>query len=638
MNGAPARRPGGTARLLLLVCAAAGFFEVFSIGFPPASRDRLPVLLEAVALGLLAAWDREKGLFAFAVLFPLAGFGDRAFGGADAIAWPLLLFLGLAVGWTFRFLYDFESAPEPSRLDRGLKAVLAVWSLATLAAIVAARTLWAIFRGLRLRAVNVDGLLDTAAIRESLLSFAALACGAAFFFVLRRSGAAARERTLLAALAGTGLSAAVALGERIGIAPGETSAFWKLTGRMSGGAMDPNALGILCGLAACVAATLAVFGSRRRAAAAGLALLLVGGLALSGSRSGLGLLAVGLLVLLSTPGLPAKRRLGAAGLCAVLVLGAAWLLFSGPRGDVGSRVAEVFDPRLTVERRASSRPILWRSALRLFERHPVAGAGLGSFSWQLPNLLREEGRSLALRDNPGNAYLQALAETGVIGFLLFAVFAVGLARESAAALRGLERSPLRAGAGAASIGMLAVLAAGSHWFAPDVALLFFLLASLVARESAEKAVGPLRRAGAVLLGAYAVAVILAALRTLDPEETFRFRPGIGFYSREVGPGGAFYWTQRRFALRLRAGQSLRMDLARFAPEGKPVELTAESEGRVVFSRTLSPGQVLRVRLAGAGARPRVVRFALSRSFVPRRFGLSGDRRELGLVAVFPGAE
>ena len=41
-----------------------------------------------------------------------------------------------------------------------------------------------------------------------------------------------------------------------------------------------------------------------------------------------------------------------------------------------------------------------------------------SFSWQLPTLLSESARSLPLRDNPGSAYLQALAETGAIGFFL----------------------------------------------------------------------------------------------------------------------------------------------------------------------------------------------------------------------------
>ena len=52
-------------------------------------------------------------------------------------------------------------------------------------------------------------------------------------------------------------------------------------------------------------------------------------------------------------------------------------------------------------------------------------------------------------------------------------------------------------------------------------------------------------------------------------------------------------------------------------------------------RELVPGQGLSLRLAAPAERPRVVRFALSRAFVPRHLGLSADRRELGMVAVFP---
>ena len=75
-------------------------------------------------------------------------------------------------------------------------------------------------------------------------------------------------------------------------------------------------------------------------------------------------------------------------------------------------------------------------------------------------------------------------------------------------------------------------------------------------------------------------------------------------------------------------------LAHFTPEGLPVTLTAESGGRTVFERSLAPGASVHLRLS-AGAAPRVVRFTLSRAFVPKRLGLSGDRRQLGLVAVFP---
>lgn len=635
MNGERPRRPGGLARLALLATVGAGSLAVFSIGFPPAARDRLPVLVLALGLALATAWNPRAGLIAFAFLFPLAGLGHRALGGADAIAWPILLFGGFAGGWTFRFLYDFESEPDPSRADGAIRAVAALWLLAAAAAVLRARTPWALLHGLRLRAVNVDGLLDAAAIRDTLLALASLAAGVGFFFILRWSGQALRERALGAALAGTALSATAAVAERLGVPPGETSDFWRMTGRLSGGAIDPNALGVLCGLGVVVGAARVVAGRGRRWAPAGLVAILTAGLVLSGSRSGLALAAVGLLLLLAGSGLSGKRRLVAAALIAVAGVGA--MLLIGGRGSVGARIAELFDARLAPGYRASARPILWESALQLFERHPLSGAGLGAFSWELPNLLAEHGAALPMRDNPGNAYLQALAETGVIGFLLTAGLAIALARAAWVALGSVPTSPFSGGSGAAVLGMLVALASGSHWFAPDVALLFFGMAAVACGSRTGPAATWRARTRALLVAGYAAAALVGLLAANGPEEAFRYRGGIGFYAREAGPTGSFYWTARRFAIRVGPGQSLRLALAHFTPEGRAVELTAACDGSTVFARSLEPGQAVALRLFGGAARPRVVHFSVSRAFVPKRLGLSADRRELGLVAAFPPA-
>jgi O-antigen ligase len=635
----PSLRPAGAVRILLLAFCVAGFFEILSVGLPPAARGRLPLLLLGVGMALLSAWNPARGLVAFSFLFPLTGIGDRIFGGVDAIAWPLLLFAGFASGWTFRFLYDFESRPDPSAADGALRTLAVVWTLGTLLAVVQARTLWAIGHGLRLRAVNVEGLLDAAAIRDSVLSLAVLAAGAGYFFILRRSGRAARERTVLAALSGVGVSAAAAIVERMGAAPGETAAFWKATGRLSGAAMDPNSLGLLCGLALPFAPALLLSGGRRRALGIGLLLLAPAGLVLSGSRSGLalGLAGTAAFVLLTASGRVGRRRSLVPGLATAAVVTVLLFLARSDPGSAGARLARALEPGRSAEARTSNRPLLWRSAVRLFLRHPIAGAGMGAFSWQLPTLVAEEGRSLPIRDNPGNAYLQSLAEGGVIGFALTLAVAAAFARQAAAALAGAEIAPpVRAG-GAAVLGFLVALLFGSHWLAPDVALQFFLIAAVVARGAGPPRRSWASRARAALVAAYAVAAVLQARETLSPEDAFRYRQGIGFHARETGPGGPFYWTTRRFALRLAPGQKLRILLAHYTPEGRSVDLTAESDGRNVLRRTLEPGQSLDLILSGRLRGDRVIRFSLSRAFTPKRLGLSGDSRELGVVAVFPPA-
>lgn len=639
------RRPGTPARILLLACSLAGFIVVLALAFPPGAPDRLPVLALALALALLTASRSDRGIVALSVLFPCAGFLARVFGGNDPMAWPVLLFAAAAAGWTFRFLYDFESLPSPSRLDPHLKALLAIWAFATLIAVVRARTLWAFLHGLSERAVNSSGLSDAAAIRESVLAFGALAGGAVFFFLLRRSREALRQTALLAAVLGVCVSALAAVFQRAGLLPGEPRPFWKLTGRLSGGAADPNSLGLLCALALLVTAAAGMRHGARRAAALLGTLLLAAGLVLSGSRSGFLIPIFGLAALFAFRSLSARSRalrgqalgLAAAAVALAVLAVAVFGIGGGSRGSLTTRLGETFDSALPIEYRISARPILWRSALSLFLDHPAAGAGLGSFSWRLPDLLREQGRQLPMRDNPGSAYLQALAESGIIGFAVTLVFALSLGRQAARTVASDASGPERVGAGVAVIAFLLALAIGSHWLAPDVSLFFFLLAATAAvpKDSAQPDAPGQRRLLAAAVLVYAVAAVAAIAATARPGEAFRHSRLLGFYGVEQGPGGPFRWTGRNFAIRLLPGETMRLTLAHYTPEGKPVTLESHVEGRVALRRTLRPGEATTLDLRAPSSEPRVILFSLSGAFVPRRLGVSEDPRELGLMALTP---
>jgi O-antigen ligase len=652
----PARRPGGLARLAGFVAAAAGYLEIFAIGFPPASRERLPVLALSAVVALATAWNPGRGLAIFAFLAPVAGLGGRLVGGVDVVAWPILLFLAMAAGWTFRFLYEFESVPDPSRADGALCALVALWTLSAALAVLSARTVWALVRGLELRAVNVDGLPDAGAIRTSVLSFTVLAAGAALFFLARRSGVRDRERALRAALAGIACSALVAVTERLGLFGLETRTYWRMAGRYSGAAVDPNALGILCACGAVLAAGLAATASGARRAGAAIALpVLAAGLALSGSRSGFALAAIGLAGLLFARAIPARRRVTAVALSTALVALVAAKYLSEARGSAGARVLELFDARVPLEYRVSTRPVLWQSAIALFRRHPVEGLGLGAFSWQLPNLLAEEGRSLATTDNPGSAYLQALAETGLPGLLLTAAFLGIVAAESWSTLRGAGGSGLASAGGAVVLGFVASLLTGSHWLSPDVAFVFFLAAAVaLRRENAASKPGPSdtraglrgettqapsrprrgsRAVAGLALTAYAVAAAWSVAATARAGPAFRYRPEMGLYARESDRGGTYRWTQKRFAVRLAAGEQTRLVLVHYTPESAEVRLEGLADGRSVFARSLAPGEAIRLRLRAPAEAPAVFRFVLSRAFVPRQLGTSRDGRELGVMAV-----
>jgi hypothetical protein len=407
-----------------------------------------------------------------------------------------------------------------------------------------------------------------------------------------------------------------------------------MTGRLSGGSVDPNTLGICCGLALAAGAGVWVSGKRR--VLAGLAIALdVTGLVLSGSRSGL-LLAAGsllLLFLLRRGARTARAAVLAAAAGAVLVL-AAFLLSASP-GSLGGRFLSTFDSSHTLATRVSARPTLWRAAWRLFRENPLQGGGMGSFQWRLPDLLSADGARSPMRDNPGSAYFQALAETGLLGFLLLLLFAFLLARDALRRLLRAEGEAVEEACALAVLAFLGVLAVGSHWLAADIGLLFFLVASVAARAPEAAAAFPRRAWLAAAVVLYAVAGTVSAASTGRVEETFRFGHRLGLYPAEVGPGGSYQWTRQNFAFWLEPNERLRFALAHFSPVGLPVEIVARSEGRVLYRRSLAPGGVVVLVLNGGAARPGVIRFSLSRSFVPRRLGIpGGDARQLGLRAIF----
>ena len=633
------RSPGTWLRILFFLLSIGGSGLLYAVAFAPGAPDRLPVLLIAVGLALAAAWSPARAIRAFALLFPCAGLLARLSGGTDPIAWPALLFGGLAAGWCFRFIYDFDSVPEPSVLDRPLRALLLLWTLATVLALARASTLWAALHGLRGRAVNGEGMLERAAIGESLMAFSALVAGAGFFLLLRRQGPAVRLKATRAALLGVSASAAAAGLQRLGLLPPETRPYWKMTGRIAGGAADPNSLGLLCALALVLLAAGLLRATRRDRFAPIAALLLATGLLLSGSRAGFLLLFVGVLILLLAGGLASRARLIALVLFAAATLGGALFLLRGSEGTLGIRLAQSFDPSLPIEYRVSARPLLWRAAGRLFLLHPVEGAGMGVFSWQFPDLMKEESRRFPMRDNPGSAYVQALAETGAAGFLLTAFFVVSLA--ALALRRAREKDVLVGGAAVATAAFLASLAVGSHWFAPDVSLLFFLMAALIAgpasasEERMEAATPWLPRSLLALVLLYAVAAGAAAMATASPEEAFRYSKRIGFHDKEIGPGGAFRWTRRKFALWIEPGQSGRILLAHFSPSAKPVDIDVTLEGTTVLRRALGAGESATIRLNGSPLRHRAFLFKVSQAFFPKRLGLSSDRRELALLSIEP---
>ena len=349
--------------------------------FPPARPIAFPSSAPPSLLALAAARALGSRRSPLRAALPVRGTA-RASRPADSdpSAWPTLLFAGLAAGWTFRFIYDFET--RAGSLGRRTRRSIAAGRLGALDAArrsSQARTLWA----LAARAFGADRQRRRTRRRDGdsreppLLRRARLGrrrsiccCGARATTIRRRTLSAASRRR-------AGIAAPRPWRSDSPCCRRSGSPYWRLTGRLSGGAVDPNSLGVMSAIALVLALSVRG-GPRRRWAPWAAGLLFASALILSGSRSALVLVAASLVLL------PDAARRGALG---PRRSRSAWpprrsspprvLIFSGSRGALGGRLIDSLDASRSLASRASGRPILWRAAGRLFREHPIEGGGDG---------------------------------------------------------------------------------------------------------------------------------------------------------------------------------------------------------------------------------------------------------------------
>ena len=332
---------------------------------------------------------------------------------------PSATFLNQAmalIGWGI-WLLVLASAIPPGAL-RGARAPAPLWAALGLLALAAlASPLWT---GLPWSlALSSGGALVAAGLAS------VCACAA------QRSGfgpAAFRAFCIALVVAGV-LGAAIGLVQVFvpGWADGTLVARSSMVGRAVGNLRQPNQLSslLLWGLVALV--WLAHSGTLRRGVALALAVLLLFGVVLSGSRTG----AIGALVLalwgwLERRHSPGPRR---ALMAVPLAYAAMWAGMVGwaSLGDANG-VATRFGAGGDI---SSSRFGIWSNTFELIRAHPWAGVGWGefNFAWSLtpfPN------RPIAFFDHTHNLALQFAVELGlplaalVLGLLAWALLRAGV--------------------------------------------------------------------------------------------------------------------------------------------------------------------------------------------------------------------
>ena len=171
-------------------------------------------------------------------------------------------------------------------------------------------------------------------------------------------------------------------------------------------------------------------------------------------------------------------RVGAAAvlLCAV-VAGTVWV-----GGDpLAERVGEVRDETGRADEWRVGRAGIWADTWQLFERHTLAGVGLGGYWIAIRST--HTGSGVLVPRQAHNDYLELLASSGVLGALLFSAFLVLFDRHARGRLR--RGTPFtRAAALGALAGLFGVAVHSLVDFGLHVTANAFVCAALVALAAA----------------------------------------------------------------------------------------------------------------------------------------------------------
>jgi O-antigen ligase len=203
------------------------------------------------------------------------------------------------------------------------------------------------------------------------------------------------------------------------------------------------------------------------------AIVLAAGLAV---RRGDPLLRLGLAVAVAIMGVGLAATESRGGfLAAIVVCAGALVLLRGQRAQVLAFILVVavgvggwfavspgsWQRVSTFSDGGSGRTDIWTIALHVAEDHPIVGAGLGQFPVVSPNYLDRPGAIargdllVAKRIVVHNLYLQAWAETGIVGLLLYLTI---VAASLAAAYRAARRFELAGDGASTALARAALLA------------------------------------------------------------------------------------------------------------------------------------------------------------------------------------
>jgi O-antigen ligase len=417
------------------------------------TMDPLALVAYLVLFAGTAAFARRRPSFAVAVLIATTPFALYRDVFATTITLGKIALLAALGGLAFRVASE--------KLDTsGLRAVLPL--------AVALGTLFVATAISIVQAAHPD-----AAVRETFKALQYLALTAVVFAAWRIDP---DERPIRYALLATmTVVAVVAIAEEFGGAPSVLRAGNDLIPRIAGPLEGPNQLAGFLELALPFATAFALF--RKTVPGEALALGL-GAVAevLTLSRSGLAATLLAMTIVIGAAPGASRRRLAAPAIVGIVIATAVFAGSMLPRTHDGG--TEVVGRMLSASESAQpggvgKRSQLWYAAWVLWKAHPLLGIGAGNFEYAVGSIFP------GVRTHANNAYLQALAEGGI---LLFLATAAALLTPLVLFARAARGNPIVLGALASCTAFALHQFADDLMFFPKVGGLYWIIVGLAAGE------------------------------------------------------------------------------------------------------------------------------------------------------------
>lgn len=462
--------------------------------------------------------------------------------------------------------------------------------------------------------------------------------------LLRRYRVSSRE-AMRPLLAGFSLSLLLAILQKTLFPDFLAQGWWASIGQFNGGFSDFNGLGFFSGVLFLVTFIylLNEFFPDTAAAPAGtkggkspgwkkilkvfFPVMALVGIMISGSRSALFFVLVGLMAFLLNKKIRPRYRILIIGviILAILIPGGTLVRRLEKMGEQVNQLfsgSNVLDALNTI---TNGRVVMlqqWSIALKKF---PLSGVGAGNFLFyfRFQNFGRRE-----YEDLPLNQYLHIAVETGFIGLLAFVFFLASLWRSQR---RKADRLVLAA--------ILMILFVNTAFWLPECILLFFFLTAGEGGDPPSRSHRfwrPLPVMTVLLVFVLANIAAFSALHPVNWAKQCRTEYDYGFSPVERDSGGIFRWSGADSGFYLNQGEANAVEVRCEAPldriPGKSQAVHIYWNGSRIASKLFIRNDHLGIPVNG---RAGFLEFRVSPLFSPKSLHLSADPRKLGVQVLFP---